>query len=782
MNTAACSVWSQRFSSQGNAIVSSLKMFLLGSPRLERDGEPLEIDARKSVALLAYLVVTEQSHTRDALATLLWPESELGRGRAILRRNLSVLRKTLAGEWLTVSRDTIGIDPDADVCLDVKRFRHLLQTWKAHGHSLDDVCPDCLTDLGQSVQLYKGDFLEGFTLRDSINFDDWQFFEAESLRQELASALARLVRGHSAQGQHEVAIPYARRWVALDPLHESAHRHLMEVYAGAGQHAAALRQYQDCVRVLDRELGLPPGPEITALYRRLRDHLRRDTLSSGQIIAGQFALVKTADSLLGRGGTGQVYQGTDIRSGEPVAVKVLRPDLVADQPELVARFVREGEALRQLDHPNIVNLLAATEEDGQHYLVMEYASSSLRDLLAEQGSLPVHRVLDIALDLSDALTRAHRLGIIHRDLKPGNVLLAEDGTPRLTDFGLARLADGQDLTQTGALLGTSDYLSPEACRGQALDALSDIWALGVLLYEMLSGQRPFRGESQAATLNAILTQSPPDLAELCSGLGVESPPALGDLVARMLKRDPVERIASMRLVGAELEAIQADRPLIPVAPAAPTGPPPACPYRGLFSFREEDAPFFFGREACARRLDEAVGKHPLVALVGPSGSGKSSVVHAGLLPYLRQGGGWVIVTFRPGGQPLHALAHALLPLLEPDLSETERLVETRKLSDALRYSEVPLSDVVTRTLEKQTKAIRLLLVVDQFEEVYTLCPEAESRLAFVDSLLEPMNQQALQSGPALAVLLTLRADFWEQALAYRPLADALQDADQILGR
>jgi WD40 repeat protein/DNA-binding SARP family transcriptional activator len=760
--------------------VSNLKLFLLGPPRLERDGEPLEIDARKSLALLAYLAVTEQSHTREALATLLWPEAEPGRGRAILRRNLSVLRKTLAGEGLTVSRDTIGIDPDA-AWLDVKRFRHLLQTWKTHEHPLDDVCPDCLSDLSQAIQLYNGDFLEGFTLRDSVNFDDWQFFEAESLRQELASALERLVRGHSTRGQHKVAIPHARRWVALDPLHEPAHRHLMEAYAGAGQHAAALRQYQDCTRVLDRELGLPPGPEITALYRRIRDRLRRDTLSNGQIIAGQFALIETADNLIGRGGMGLVYRGTDIRSGEPVAIKVLRPNLVVGQPELVARFVREGEALRQLDHPNIVKLLAATAEDGQQHLVMEYVGSSLHDLLAEQGSLPVDRVLDIALDLSDALTRTHRLNIVHRDLKPGNVLLAQDGTPRLTDFGLARLADGRDLTQTGALLGTTDYLSPEVCRGQSPDALSDIWALGVVLYEMLSGQKPFRSDSQAATLNAILTQPPPDLAELCSGLGVTIPPPLGDLIAHMLKKDPAERIATMRLVGAELEAIQADRPFGPVAAAAPSGPPPACPYRGLFAFREEDAPFFFGREAFVGRLVETVGEHPLVTVVGPSGSGKSSVVHAGLLPRLRQGGDWAIITFRPGGQPLQALAHALLPLLEPDLGETERLVETRKLADALRYGELPLSDVVARILEKHDPAAQLLLVIDQFEEVYTLCPDEECRLAFLDALLEPVHQPAQRSGPALALLLTLRADFWEQALAYRPLADAMQDASLILG-
>jgi hypothetical protein len=294
----------------------------------------------------------------------------------------------------------------------------------------------------------------GFSLRDSANFDDWQSFEAESLRQELASALSRLVRAHTSRNQHPAAIPYARRWVALDPLDESAHRHLMEVYAGAGQQAAALRQYQECVRVLDRQLGLPPGPEMTALLHHVRDSLRRDVLSRGRTIAGQFALVETTDNLVGQGGMARVYQGTDLNTGELVAIKILRPELVAGREELVARFVREGEALRQLDHPCIVKLLAATEEEGQHYLVMEYVGGSLSDLLAHQDLLPPSRVLDITLDLVDALTRAHRLGIVHRDLKPGNVLLSEDGTPRLADFGLALLAGDRDVTQTAALLGT----------------------------------------------------------------------------------------------------------------------------------------------------------------------------------------------------------------------------------------------------------------------------------------------------------------------------------------
>jgi WD40 repeat protein len=361
------------------------------------------------------------------------------------------------------------------------------------------------------------------------------------------------------------------------------------------------------------------------------------------------------------------------------------------------------------------------------------------------------------------------------------VLLAEDGTPRLADFGLARLAGAGDVTKTGEILGTIDYLSPEACKGQPVDARSDIWALGVLISEMLAGEKPFRGESQAATLHAILTQPAPDLAELCAALGREAPPALADLVGRMLEKDWAERIASMRLVGAELEAIQASRPITTSRTGVPSGPLPDCPYRGLFAFREEDAPFFFGREAFAQRLVSAAQGGRLVAVVGPSGSGKSSVVFAGLLPRLRQAGRWTIVTFRPGSEPLRRLASALLPLLEPDLTETERLVETRKLAEALGYEEVPLADVVSRIVEVQPGADRMLLLADQFEEVYTQSRDPERRRAFLDAVLAALGGQGQPAARSLTLVLTIRADFWEQALAYRPLADALQNADLILG-
>ncbi|MEW5871145.1 MAG: SUMF1/EgtB/PvdO family nonheme iron enzyme [Chloroflexota bacterium] len=213
---------------------------------------------------------------------------------------------------------------------------------------------------------------------------------------------------------------------------------------------------------------------------------------------------------------------------------------------------------------------------------------------------------------------------------------------------------------------------------------------------------------------------------------------------------------------------------------------PACPYRGLFAFREADAGLFFGREAFVERLAAAVARRALAAVIGPSGSGKSSVVFAGLLPRLRaltpspagrgEHGSWVIVDFRPGRQPYEALARALLPCLETGLSETGRLVELRRLAGALQAGQVRLSDVVGRVLEKCQPGGRLLLVADQFEELYTLGSEPAAQRAFVETLLEAAEQAA-----DFCLLLTLRADFLGQALALRSFADALQDADLKLG-
>ncbi len=250
--------------------MTHLKLFALGSPRLEKDSAPLVFDTRKNLALLVYLAVTGTPQRRDSLITLLWPELDPSRARAGLRRNLSTLRKALSDEWLLVDREMVSLDAEADFCFDVARFRALSSSMYGHDHPRDQVCPTCLADLTTAVELYRGDFLAGFSLRDSAAFDAWQRDEAERLRQELAFALERLVHGHSGTGDHASAIPYAQRWLALDPLHEPAQRNLMELYARSGQRPAALRQYQECERLLQEELGLAPAAETTALFDRIQ--------------------------------------------------------------------------------------------------------------------------------------------------------------------------------------------------------------------------------------------------------------------------------------------------------------------------------------------------------------------------------------------------------------------------------------------------------------------------------------------------------------------------------
>jgi predicted ATPase/serine/threonine protein kinase len=270
------------------------------------------------------------------------------------------------------------------------------------------------------------------------------------------------------------------------------------------------------------------------------------------LIANRFEITDLEKDLLGRGGMGVVYRATDTQSGETVAVKALNAEALANEPTVLERFQREGESLRKLNHPNIVKYIAAVESNGQHYLVMEYIDGgSLQGLLSEQGSLPSQRAIEIGLDLADALVCAHRLGIVYRDLKPANVLLAKDGTPRLTDFGVIQLADSSYLTQTGMLVGTVNYLSPEAINSEPLDVRADIWAFGVLLFEMLTGQLPFTGKNLTARITAIITQPVPDISQYNPNI----PKPIADLIYSMLKKDRNQRIPSMRQVGAELESI-----------------------------------------------------------------------------------------------------------------------------------------------------------------------------------------------------------------------------------
>jgi DNA-binding SARP family transcriptional activator/pimeloyl-ACP methyl ester carboxylesterase len=250
--------------------MGQLRLFLFGSPRLQRRGEPLDLGLRKAMALLVYLVVTKGPHSRDELATLLWPESDQSNARASLRRTLYVINRTIGEGILSAGTDAVGLDPKASIWTDVELFQQHVRECSPDVEPQEEITGHCLSVLEEAVALYKADLLAGFSLPDCLAFDEWLFFEAEGLRKSLARALRQLAAAYQTQSEFEKAILHARRWVGLDPLHEPAHRLLMRLYAESGQQAAALWQYTECLRILDQEVGLPPQPRTTELYESIR--------------------------------------------------------------------------------------------------------------------------------------------------------------------------------------------------------------------------------------------------------------------------------------------------------------------------------------------------------------------------------------------------------------------------------------------------------------------------------------------------------------------------------
>lgn len=267
----------------------------------------------------------------------------------------------------------------------------------------------------------------------------------------------------------------------------------------------------------------------------------------GQILNNRYKV----SSHLGKGAMGVVYRANDTKDGKDVALKVIASEIIIE-PDILERFKREGETLRQLKHPNIVEFIDAFEHEEYYVIVMEYVSGgSLHDLISK-GAFSIEESNRIALGLCDALIRSHNLGIIHRDLKPENILLTKEGTPKLADFGVARLNEGTRMTRSGTQVGTPYYMAPEAWEGKVLDAQADIWSLGVVIFEMLTGKVPFGGDTGAAVMNKVLTTNPPNLRTLRN----EIPSAMVRIVSRMLTRDKKRRYQTMREIALDLERSQ----------------------------------------------------------------------------------------------------------------------------------------------------------------------------------------------------------------------------------
>jgi serine/threonine-protein kinase len=252
--------------------------------------------------------------------------------------------------------------------------------------------------------------------------------------------------------------------------------------------------------------------------------------------------------LLGAGGMGEVYLGHDRLLDRNVAVKILRPQFIAD-PVFVARFLREATAAARLSHPNVVAIFDAGSDDETHYIVMEHIQGrTLRQELDEHGPLPAEEAVAIGSAVAAALQAAHAQGLIHRDVKPGNVMLTDDGRVKVVDFGIARVADAAPITQTAALLGTPQYLAPEQAQGSSLDARADLYALGVCLYELLTGSPPFADGTPVAIAYRHIHEQPRPPSQLRPDM----PAWLESVVLKAMAKDPQARYQTAADLRADL--------------------------------------------------------------------------------------------------------------------------------------------------------------------------------------------------------------------------------------
>ena len=271
---------------------------------------------------------------------------------------------------------------------------------------------------------------------------------------------------------------------------------------------------------------------------------------------------------LGAGGMGEVYLAEDPRLKRQVALKLLPAQMAAD-PKMRRRFEREAEAIAALDHPNIVTIHSLEEADGTHFITMQLVEGKTLDEVISADGLPLEQLIKVAVALADALCAAHEAGITHRDLKPTNIMVGEDGRVRILDFGLAKhelpegiREDSDDLseartgalTAAGVMLGTVPYMSPEQVQGRAVDHRSDLFSLGVILYEMAVGQRPFEGETAADLISSILRDTP----EAVTDLNRELPEQLGDIIAHCLEKNPDRRFQTAQELRCEVEELRAE--------------------------------------------------------------------------------------------------------------------------------------------------------------------------------------------------------------------------------
>jgi WD40 repeat protein/transcriptional regulator with XRE-family HTH domain len=502
--------------------------------------------------------------------------------------------------------------------------------------------------------------------------------------------------------------------------------------------------------------AITPAPSL--------EEIGREDLT-GRAIRG-YALAER----IGKGGMGSVYRAVQPNVDREVAVKIILP-VYANHPDFIRRFEAEAQLVARLEHPHIVPLYDYWREPGVAYLVMRLLRGGNVQTLLGQGPLSMDAITCMLEQICSALSAAHRMGVIHRDLKPANVMLDEDNNAYLADFGIAKNIsnpDMENLTQIDALIGTPQYMSPEQIRSLSIKPQTDIYCLGIMLYEMLTGALPFAGPTPFDMIQQHINVPMPPLSARLTGLPAALDKVIGRATAKNIEDRYPNSLSLFNDFRLAVGGMPGAHPIEVSFEEEENDFEVENPFKGLRAFGEGDAENFFGRETLVQQLLARLGEggdlSRLLAVIGPSGSGKSSVVRAGLIPALRRGGlpgseNWFIVDMLPGKHPFEELEASLLRVA---VNPPEHLLSQMK--DGSRG----LLRAVHRILPVD-ESVELVLVIDQFEEVFTLVEDEAERAL----LLENLATAVLDERSRLRVVITLRADFTDKPLRYVDFGEML---------
>lgn len=482
------------------------------------------------------------------------------------------------------------------------------------------------------------------------------------------------------------------------------------------------------------------------------------TFLTGQSIKGY-----TLHELVGTGNFGAVYRASQTSVGREVAVKVILPKY-ANDATFIRKFESEARLVARLEHPHIVPLHDYWRDPNGAYLVMRYLSAgSLRRLLSQQNALTIETIERFVSQLCEALNIAHRNQVIHRDIKPDNILVDDDASNAfLTDFGIAKhLSGSTEYAEEDGLTGTPAYASPEQIRSQKLLPASDIYSLAFTIYEMIVGHSPFYDKNIAQIIYAHLEYPIPPHDAIPQPVFDVLKVATAK-VAENRYQDAISFAQAFATALASNVISVTPEPIVEINP-----------YKGLRAFEEADSSDFFGRENLVddllQKLDEDHRRSNFLALVGPSGSGKSSVVKAGLIPSLREGAlpnsqDWFILDMTPSDKPIESLATVLLSIAINPPDNIERTL--REKSDGLVQA-------IRTILTPQQK---IFLYIDQFEEVFTNLHDHKTQehfLALLQTAVEELNEQFI-------LVITLRADFYDRPLLVEGFADLIRTRTAVI--